>query len=252
MELATAIEEIPSWYHVIDLGDGVVTPGAFDMSRYIDLYPIPKDMSGMRVLDVGASNGYFSVEFARRGAAEVVALDLPGWVHHDWSPRQRTILEDVPAEEMKRVDETVVGKALELVIDATGFQGVIKPEPCAIYDISPERFGSFDLVFCGSMLMHVRDPLLGIHAMRSVCKPGGHFLVSVSTIREQDPEPIAAFVGEWDQSNFWQLNPAALRRMLATADFECTGVEALYDQKAEIAGFTDRIYLCQATPRRDS
>lgn len=250
MNYAEKVTQIASWYHAIDLGGGVVTPGAFDMRRYLDQYPLPDDMSGMRVLDVGASNGFFSVEFAKRGAAEVVALDIPGWEHHDWSPRQRRVLEARAVEEKQQVDEAIFGGALGLVLEATGTGDVIKPEACAIYDICPERLGLFDFVFSGSMLMHVRDPLLGIHAMRSVCKPDGRFVVSVSTIREEDPEPIAAFVGEWDQSNFWQLNPAALKRMLTTADFEPTGFERLYDQKAEIADFTDRIFACEARPRQ--
>lgn len=70
---------IEAWYHRIDLGDGVETPGHFRMSDYLGAYHLPERLDGMRVLDVGASTGFFAYEFERRGAAEVVAIELPTW-----------------------------------------------------------------------------------------------------------------------------------------------------------------------------
>lgn len=245
--LREQIASIDSWYHVIDFGAGLVTPGAFDMRKYLSHYPLPDTLDGLRVLDVGASNGYFAAEFVRRGASEVVALDLPGWEHHDWSPRQRAVLEARTASERKHVDEVLFSRALGLVARELG-EGRVIVESRAIYDISPEALGYFDLVFCGSMLMHVRDPLLGLHAIRSVLRESGTLVISVSTIAEDDPRPLAAFVGEWDQSNFWQMNPACLRRMLVTADFVPEGDGVLYDQRAETADFVDRIFLTKAVP----
>ena len=247
--LAERVAAIDSWYHVIRFDGGLRTPGAFDMQRYLEHYPFPASLEGRRVLDVGASNGFFSAEFVRRGADEVVAIDLPGWESHDWSPRQRRVLEARAAQEREHVDRVIFGAALGLVIEELG-QGRIRPEARAIYDLRPEDLGTFDLVFCGSMLMHVRDPLLGLHAIRSVTADDGELIVSTSTIAEDDPRPMAAFVGEWDQSNFWQLNPACLRRMLTTADFEVDESTVLYDQRAEIADFTDRICVLHARPRR--
>ena len=53
------------WYHVIDLGDGLVTPGLYDFRDSLDRFQFPGDMSGMRVLDVGSATGFFAFEFAR-------------------------------------------------------------------------------------------------------------------------------------------------------------------------------------------
>jgi tRNA (mo5U34)-methyltransferase len=171
--LRAEIAAVPAWYHAIDLGDGIRTPGALDMGAYLDRYPLPERMDGMRVLDVGASNGFFAAEFERRGAAEVVALDLPSWAAHDWSPRQRRRLERYSAAEKAEFDRKVMRQGFDLVMRELGCRRVEKVE-LTIYDVSPERLGCFDLVFSGSMLMHVRDPLLGLHAMRSVCGgPGG-------------------------------------------------------------------------------
>src|SRR5215475_7852268 len=65
------------WYHSIDLPDGTVIPGiqSIDLLRSrIAQYPIPMDLRGKRVLDIGAWDGWFSFEMERRGA-DVVAID---------------------------------------------------------------------------------------------------------------------------------------------------------------------------------
>ena len=64
------------WYHTIDLGNGQVTPGWFDMRPYVKHYGLPERMDGMRVLDCGTWDGFWAFELERRGAAEVVAIDL--------------------------------------------------------------------------------------------------------------------------------------------------------------------------------
>lgn len=47
------------------------------------------------------------------------------------------------------------------------------------------------------------------------------------------------------------MNPVCLKRMLATADFDQIGDEVLYDQVADIADFTDRIFVCSARPQEN-
>ena len=52
---------------------GIVTPGWSDPK--VDKLPhfgLPASMTGMRVLDIGNAEGFFSFEAERRGAAEVV------------------------------------------------------------------------------------------------------------------------------------------------------------------------------------
>ena len=68
------------WIHSVELPDGSVTPGKNSLDeqwRRIAQFPIPDDLKGKRVLDVGAADGWFSFEMERRGA-HVVALEQPG------------------------------------------------------------------------------------------------------------------------------------------------------------------------------
>src|ERR1044072_6068110 len=53
------------WFHSIDVGDGLVTPGtcSVDYQRFMwDTLKLPTDMRGLRVLDVGTYDGYFAFE----------------------------------------------------------------------------------------------------------------------------------------------------------------------------------------------
>src|SRR5205807_1718583 len=72
------------WYHTIELAPGVETPGWFDLRDVIAEVPLPTSLAGARVLDVGTFDGFWAFEMERRGAAEVVAIDVldpAGW---DW------------------------------------------------------------------------------------------------------------------------------------------------------------------------
>src|SRR6058998_1138514 len=56
------------WWHTIDLGGGIVTPGASDNLRTLPQLGLPERLDGKTVLDVGAWDGFFSFEAERRGA----------------------------------------------------------------------------------------------------------------------------------------------------------------------------------------
>jgi tRNA (mo5U34)-methyltransferase len=74
-ELKQRIAKIPFWYHKIEL-PGAVTPGWQPASEAKKAaYRIPADLSGKRVLDVGAWDGFWTFEALKRGARQVVAID---------------------------------------------------------------------------------------------------------------------------------------------------------------------------------
>ena len=71
--LQARIAELPFWYHKIALPHGIVTPG-FN-PHFPAKYRVPADLTGKRVLDVGAWDGYWTFDALKRGAREVVAID---------------------------------------------------------------------------------------------------------------------------------------------------------------------------------
>ena len=81
-EVEASVQSVPFWWHSIDLGGGLVTPGVqpreFLNARLRSLQ-LP-DVHGKTVLDIGAYDGFYSFAVERLGAARVVALD-----HYVWS-----------------------------------------------------------------------------------------------------------------------------------------------------------------------
>ena len=93
-DIAARVAELPNWFHRIELPGGVVTPGWSPISAIS--YGIPADLTGKRVLDAGARDGYWTFEALKRGAREVVVATYPHLVedtfHRDWASRARDVL----------------------------------------------------------------------------------------------------------------------------------------------------------------
>ena len=194
------------WYHTQELAPGVVTPGMFDLRPYVDRYGIPGDLSGMRALDVGTFEGFWAFELERRGA-QVTALDVDSIQQLDWPPRLR------PDADGRR------GEGFELARDALGSS--VERVGCSIYEPTPERLGGqFDLVFCGSVLIHLRDPMLALERMAALCR--GRLILADEYSRRLALLPWAAaeFRGETPWSTWWRPAPRAWLAMVRCAGFE--------------------------------
>jgi len=82
------------WYHCIELQDGVITDGDYQMLDYLGNYKFPDSMAGMHVLDVGRASGFFAFEFERRGAA-VTATEINSfldWISSAAPPSARSVV----------------------------------------------------------------------------------------------------------------------------------------------------------------
>ena len=212
--LRLAVEEHRFWYHVLELAPGIVTPGWFDLRPIADSLPWP-DVRGKRCLDVGTYDGFLAFELERRDAAEVVGTDISdpsGW--------------DLPAPRRRHAEQVIAlmagektGGGFEIARRALGSS--VERLEISIYDLSPEEVGTFDVVVCGSLLLHLRDPVRGLEAIRSVCS--GRFLSS-ETIRPglgllHRRRPLAELRGG-EKGQWWIPNVAGHRRMLTAAGFE--------------------------------
>lgn len=79
--------ELYHWYHTVDLGNGLVTPGQYDYRETVGAFPFPADMTGATLLEVGSATGFFSFEAERRGAT-VTSVELPSLHELDRFPGQ--------------------------------------------------------------------------------------------------------------------------------------------------------------------
>ena len=194
------------WYHAIDLGDGVVTRGIYDHRPYLERFGIPSDLRGRTALDIGAASGFFSFEMERRGAA-VTATDLPAWMGHDFGPDYVPDLTEGQAASYLRDPFLLAKEALGSSVERREIN---------VYDLSPETVGTFDLVFCGSVLLHLTDPFRALMRIRSVTR--GTAIVSTA-FRDSGVEPTALFVGDSKAATWWMPNRACLEIMMRSAGF---------------------------------
>ena len=87
----------------------------------------------------------------------------------------------------------------------------------SIYDLSPETVGRFDLVFCGSLLLHLSDPARALWQLQSVTR--GQAIIATVIDPSPDPEPRALFVGHGRGDVWWYPNRACLEALVEAAGF---------------------------------
>ena len=190
------------WYHSIDLGHGVVTRGTDDTPYRLARLNLPDSFSGQSVLDIGAWDGFFSFEAERRGAARVVAADYYSWHGTGWGTKAGfTLARDVLQSRVEDVDIDVM-------------------------DLSPDRVGTFDVVFFLGVLYHLPHPLLALERVASVARD----LLILETVVDMVGirQPAAAFYPgrelNNDPTNWWGPNVPAVTAMLQAVGFRRTNV----------------------------
>ena len=202
------------WWHSFDLPDGTHIDGVNSMASQkhrISQFPIPEDLRGKRVLDIGAWDGWFSFEMERRGA-EVMAVD-------NWdSSRFREIHQLLGS----RVDYRQMD----------------------MYDLTPERIGRFDIVLFMGVLYHLKHPLLGLErvcALTTEMAAVDSFVLREEHLPGQDLErlPVMAFY-ETDefagQTDNW-VGPslACLLAFCRTAGFARVELQSVIEHSACVA-----------------
>ena len=213
------------WYHSIELPDGTVTPGSFDLRPTAPVVPLPERLDGLRCLDVGTWDGFWAFEMERRGAAEVVAIDIDdpdGW---DWPPRERLSARRGGLAVLSAAKRPGAGFAFAAAALGSSARRVER----SVYELDPDVDGRFDVVFLGSLLLHLRDPVAALDRVRSVC--GGQAVIAdaVEAIPSwlRPNTPVARLEGE-ERPWWWQPNRAALHQMVRSAGFEIVEATGVY------------------------
>ena len=201
------------WYHTIDLGNGVVTPGWHDTRPIVGQIPFPSSLAGMRCLDVGTFDGFWGFEMERRGAEEVVAIDVLDPEQWDWpAGSKRDTIEQIGKRKAR-------GEGFEIARRALGSS--VRRLELSVYDLDPAEVGRFDLVYLGSLLIHLREPVRALERLRAVCE-GTMIVVDgidliLSLLLPRMPVATLDAIGRpW----WWYPNEAGLAREIEAAGFE--------------------------------
>jgi tRNA (mo5U34)-methyltransferase len=191
------------WHHDFEIIPGVRTGGAYDPGALWAELDLPANLSGLRLADVGASNGFFSFEARKRGA-EVVAFDI------------------------RHKDNSGFG----LLQHINGMTDITHCH-ANVLDVTPELYGRFDVVLALGLLYHVSDPYLALSRCAGLARRRlfiESHCIDTTGAPEADGDPIMRFFADptrfpdyghlnGDRSNFWGFTSECLRRMVEDVGF---------------------------------
>ena len=172
-------------------GPGVVTSGWFDHRPHAPATTAcRRTCRGRGRSTSGRADGFWAFEMERRGA-EVVALELPRLSDRDFPPAVKRLI--------RSQADTSPGRRFELARRALGSK--VELVRLTIYDIEPSRLGRFDFVHAGDVLVHLRDPVGGLSAIRSVTSGQAHIADVIDPRIAGGPGTdlnLASYQGGWD------------------------------------------------------
>lgn len=230
--ISDRVKGVPFWWHSIDLGLGIVTPGHKTpeiLRQELDLLRLPM-MSGKTVLDIGAWDGFYSFEAEKRGAARVVALD-----HYVWSmdiPAMTSYWKDckekgiVPQQYdavpgLWQPDVLPGKRGFDLARDV--LHSKVSPVVADFTTVDLDTLGTFDITLYLGVLYHMQDPLgclkrlarvtreLAVIETAAVCVPG---FEDRALCEFYESNELNA-----DVSNWWAPSLTALLAMCRAAGF---------------------------------
>ena len=191
-EIQARANEI-QWFHNYELVPGVMTNGLglLQETERAEYFQIPQDLSGKRVLDIGCADGYFTFLAESRGAS-VVSIDA--WPHQGFA----------------LAHEVRGSKAEFHQID--------------LYDLTPDTFGMFDVVFFMGVYYHLKNPGLALERIASVTREMAIIESHIMNLPGYETESISRFyehdgLAPGDPTNWWVPNVPCLVQTVRAAGF---------------------------------
>jgi tRNA (mo5U34)-methyltransferase len=197
-EARTLVAGVSRWHHSFEIYQGLVTPGAYDPVFLLDKMRLPADLRGLRVLDIGTSDGFFALQLARRGA-DVVAIDYRGKRDHGYYVMERLNPVQIEYHQMN------------------------------VYQLPDKHLGQFDIVLFLGVLYHLPDMIRALHMIWQCCR--GTLFVETHSENDFCRDVAAARYCKGstlanDYTNFWAPNRLCVLDMLHDTGFDVERDEA--------------------------
>jgi len=199
---AELVATIPHWHHRFEIYPGVMTPGSYDPNGLWSMLELEGRCQGARVLDIGASDGFFTQKIDDFGG-DVTAVDFRSKASHGFG-----------------VMEKLLGKEFNY-------------EHSNIFELNERRLGKFEIVLLLGVLYHLPDMMRALHKVRSLCDgtlllethSDNEFCKGFSAARYFKAATLAG-----DFTNFWSPNTQCVLDMLYDAGFDVVRHEAWTDR----------------------
>lgn len=189
------------WWHSINLGGGIVTPGyktRYEISREAEAIFAPLTLRGRSVADIGAWNGAFTVEAKRRGAARMLAIDHYTWDHAHFRGKQ----------------------TFELVMSRLGIDAETKV--IDIQKATADQIGKWQVVLFLGVFYHLFNPISAVQVLAEVTEEA--LVIETHLDLEDLAQPAMLFYPDrelgGDPTNWWSPNRAAMEAILRAVGFQ--------------------------------
>jgi 2-polyprenyl-3-methyl-5-hydroxy-6-metoxy-1,4-benzoquinol methylase len=140
-----------------------------------------RELTGMTFLDIGCGSGLHSLAALRLGAARVAGVDID--------------------------PDSVAAATATLARFAKGAPAHFKVR--SVFEMTPQEFGTFDIVYSWGVLHHTGDMVAAIQAAAALVAPGGEFYLALYR--------KTRFCGIWRHLKRWYstATPQAQRRAVS-------------------------------------
>jgi len=237
-ELQRVVDSVGFWWHSIELGQGVVTPGTKSpavIARETASLRLPS-LAGRSVLDIGAYDGYYSFMAERMGAARVVALDhfvwsldLPGAIGYWRDCKQRNAV-PLPIEQTPHWQPGKLSGRQGFDAAHRALRSRVEPVVGDFMDMDLSTLGTFDVTLFMGVLYHMRDPLGSLTRLASVTGELAIIETHAVAIPGYEHLELSEFYSanqlNGDNTNWWGPNLKALEGMCRAAGFSRVDVVA--------------------------
>jgi len=185
------VNNYKTWHQSFEIYPGIITPGAYSTNYLWDMMEVPDNLNGLRALDVGSCDGFFSRELHKRGA-DVISLDYKTKNFSGFS-----IMEKLYGKPMKHLNIN-------------------------ISDIRNHNLGTFDIILCLGVLYHLPDPVRCLWDLRQICC--GELWIETYIEDFEINKPVARYYKynslSNDITNFWAPNMECANDILEDTGFE--------------------------------
>ena len=250
VQIEEMVQSVPSWFHSMDLGHGVITPGVGSQAEQegkLESLQLPP-LKGKSVLDINAMDGFFSFAAERRGAERVVALDHYMWAM-DLRAHRKYWMECVERGKVPQPYHTMPYYKPKELPGKTAFDTAHKALGSKVevivadfVEMDLKEVATFDIVLFLGSLYHMEDPL---RALKRVARVTRELAIIESEAVEfvgYESHAMCEFFEtnelNGDVSNWWAPNEKALCGLCRAAGFKRVNVVAgAHGRAADIRSF---------------
>lgn len=212
-----------TWYHTFTFDNGYTVKGYWDVAPTAPAIEFP-ELKEKTILDIGAASGWFSFYFEQQGAS-VTALEIQN--KHQFNRHGVNEHSDKYEPTWNTKSFTTMHKLLGSNVTYTSG---------SVYDLGKTvlQDQSFDYVFIGCLLLHLRDPIGALKAARSICTDT---VIATTPIWHDSPveEPaMKAVLPKPNSISWWYPNLTGYKHWFTSAGYSSVNVDRSVTQETDI------------------